>query len=189
MVKKCVELTIGKTTIVHKIDTDPDFSFYGEYTDDLKPGVIICHYDEFYERIKTEMERDYDGRFIGKKDPEIPPKGNEYRGFIPFSGGEKVGTKEYYDYGLQDYKRMEEYNKNYWWFIGIYVQTEITLSNGLSDIVRSGGLWGIESDEPEIEIKATEEEEKENLKSQLLKIGFSPVEIEESFKNADLKEA
>ena len=131
-------------------DESPDTSWLGEYTDDSRPGVIIREYGEFYEKIPTEMERDYDGTFIGKAEPELPSRGRNYRGFIPYAGGEKVGTKDFYKYGMQDYKRMEGLNNGDWYFVGIQAEALISYPiNGGSrrlEHLTSGGVWGIESD-------------------------------------------
>jgi hypothetical protein len=142
---------IESIKIVSSHDEDPDVSWLGEYTDDMEPGVIIREYDEFYEKIPTEMERDLDGKFIGKMEPEISRPGNTFRGFKPYAGDETVGTKDYYKYGMQDYERMEGLNRGDWCIIGIKAEAVIsypTGNNGDRRIERltSGGLWGIESD-------------------------------------------
>ena len=142
--------TIEKIRAKVMVDESPDTAWLGEYTDDLGPGVIIREYDEFYEKIPTEMERDVDGRFLGKAEPELPSKGRNFRGFIPYAGGEKPGTKEFYKYGMQDYKRMEGLNNGDWGFIGIQAEAKVSYAIGggsrrLEDLT-SGGLWGIESD-------------------------------------------
>lgn len=133
------------------IDDCPDTSWLGEYTDDLKPSVIVRDYGKYYEKLPAEMERDFDGRFLCKGEPEVPPIGREYRGFRPYAGGEKAGTKDYYKYGLQDFKRIEGLEQGDWSFIGIQAEALISYpirSNGDRRLERltSEGLWGIESD-------------------------------------------
>jgi hypothetical protein len=164
-------IKIESITIKHILDTDPDFSFIGEYTDTLDNGVIVREYDEFYKKIHTEMERDSDGKFIGKMELDIPDRGREYRFFKPYAEGKKVGTKEYYEYGMQDYKRMERYNNQDWYFMGVRADAVVSypvLGNSRRlETMTSGGLWGIESDSEEDYIKEVEEEQIEDLKNHL----------------------
>ena len=175
---------------VHTVDDNPITSFLGEYTKIGRPGVIIRQYDEYYEKIPTEMERDTDGTFLCKKAPEISNRGNEYPAFKPYAGGEKVGTKNYYKYGMQDYRRMEALNNGDFSFLGISAEARVLTStdgqNWLINTLSSGGLWGIESDAGSY-ITEVEDEELENLKVVLKEYGFSDEEITEAFK--DVKEA
>ena len=216
-VTKTVKMRIGKTRILHILDTDPDLSYLGEYTNDIGPGVIVREHGEFYERIKTGMERDYNGRFIGKLPPEYSNLygRDQLPGFKPSSNHIPHDPKNWshvprknksevirkygslknadYVYALEDYRRMEDYNNNHWCCIGIRVETTIETSENdfkdrLINEVSSGGLWGIESDSGEDHFREIEGEEKEELKGILLAMGFQESEIEESFRNAELKE-
>lgn len=183
--KKCTTYTIGQTTIEK---TNDDFSEsyndLGKYTNEIGPGIIIREYDEFYERIPVEMERNDDGTFYGKKDPLIHRyNNNEYPAFKPYAGGEKIGTKNYYKYGMADYDRMESYNNCNWCYIGIIIKTEVTTDIGLSsDITES--LFGIESDCTDYH-KTVIEDLKHEVKYQLLKMGFNENEIDLSLDNAN----
>jgi hypothetical protein len=184
---------IDSVKIIHIVDDNPDTSFIGEYTNDLEPGVIVRQYSEFYEKIPTEMERDTDGTFYRKKAPEVDRWYNrgECPTFRPYAGGEKVGTKNYYVYGMQDYNRMEALNNGDFCFLGISAEAKVLTStdgeNWLINTLSSGGLWGIESDGEKSYIKDVEEEELEHLKDVLKEYGFSEEEITEAFKN--IKEA
>lgn len=129
-------------------DDCPDFSYLGEWTDDLKPGIIIRKYGQFYEKLSD--------------DTEIPEKGREYRGFLPYAGGEEVGTEDYYKYGLQDWNRMEDYGKT-WWHYNIYAEADVVV-NGVCQKIRSGGLHGVESDSDEAHFREVREEELHVLK-------------------------
>lgn len=62
---------------------------------------------------------------------------NEFR---YFNAG--CGDPEYIE---QDYRRMEAYNAGEWHMIGIYARVELNI-NGTIQTIRSGGLYGIESD-------------------------------------------
>ena len=169
-------------------DDMPDTSCIGEYTDNLKPGVIVRAYDEFYEKLPAEMERDYDGRFIGKGKPELPARGREYRGFKPYAGGEPVGTKDYYKYGMQDYKHIEGLNRGDWCFVGIIAKAEIVTGTGTIQIIRSGGLWGIESDSDESYINEIRNEQVNELSHELESLGFGKRAIVYALQNAEHNE-
>jgi hypothetical protein len=151
--RKREAVKVTNVKIEHRADTSPDFSFMGEYTDELKPGVIVRTYNEFFEKLPDESA--------------MPERGREFRAFKPYAGGEKVGTPEYYKYGKRDYDRMESYNNQDWAFIGIVATATVRFStseddSGISRIThfRSGGLWGIESD---IDNSYLEEVAKEQL--------------------------
>ncbi len=159
---------------------------FGEFTDDLEAGVIVRDYWEFYEKLPAEMERDVDGKFICKGDPEVPSKGREYRGFKPYANGEKQGTRAYYKYGLQDWKRAEGLNKGDWHYIGIVAEAVVSYPiNGGSrrlETLSSGGLWGIESDAGDY-LDTVKQEELDDLKRHLKEFGvdvsgFDEIEVE-----------
>jgi hypothetical protein len=162
---------IEKITIVKTIDTNPIFSDLGEYTNNLEDGVIVRKYNDYFENLTDEQ----------KENVSIH---HEYSGFKPYAGGEEVGTKEYYEYGMQDYKRMVAYNRNEWCYIGVYAKATVeTSQNGkewLINGITSGGVWGIESDSAD-EIKQVIDDEKEVLKQTLLEFGFTESEINDAF--------
>jgi hypothetical protein len=82
---------------------------------------------------------------------------------------------------------MEDLNNSQWSYCGIIVSTTITTDTGLTDkIVNS--LWGIEDhwDKDSREyIRGEIENLKEENKAELLKMGFSESEIDESLNNAE----
>lgn len=163
-------ITIESIRIKHEVDESPDTSFLGEYTDDLGPGVIVRELEEFYEKLPAPMERDVDGRFYRKGEPEnLPSRGREYRGFVPYAGGEKAGTARYYRYGMQDFKRMEALNNGDFCFIGVLAEATVKYQEGdhyRLETLASGGLWGIESDSGDY-IKEVEREQVADLKAHL----------------------
>jgi hypothetical protein len=176
-----------------KVKVIPDYaadtSWIGEYTDNLEPGVIIRDYNEFYEKIPTEMERDADGKFIGKAEPNPPQKGRTFRGFLPYAGGEKQGTKDYYKYGMQDYKRMEELNNGDWQFIGIRAEAEVsykTINGSRLEHLTSGGLWGIESDAGDY-LNEIMKEELSDLKNHLQNFNVDTSTWDELTKDIELE--
>jgi len=178
-------MRIESIRIKYILDQYADTDHLGEYTDDLQDGVIVRDYGEFYEKLPAEMERDVDGTFLYKGEPEVPQKGREYRGFIPYAGEEKPGTKWFYKYGMQDFKRIEGLNNGDWHYIGI--MAEATVSYGQNghrrlEVLSSGGLWGIESDSGGY-LEEVEKEELQGLKDHLKEFNidlsdFDDIEIE-----------
>jgi hypothetical protein len=192
-----IKRKIFEVSICHIVDTYPDTSCLGEYTDELTDGIIVRRDNEFYEKLPREMERDNDGRFIGKGDfiEPLPEQLREFRGFKPYAGGEKIGTKEYYKYGMRDYERMEGLNNGNWYYIGIMAKAKIGISfdGGLTykiDEITSGGLWGIESDSDKKYIKEVENEELQDLKRTLAAYGFGRSVIAKKLNrdNVEIKE-
>ena len=168
---------IVNVTIKHIIDTDPDTSYIGEYTDNLTTGVIIRALGKFYEKLPAPMERDIDGTFVSKG--------------IPYAGGSEPGTRNYYRYGMQDFKRMEALNRGDFSFIGITAEAEIQTSDAgkywLCNYISSGGLWGIESDSGEDYFKEVAENELAELEKHLLQLSFTADEIKAAFSQKKTK--
>lgn len=149
--------------IRHMADDSPDTSWLGEYTDNLEPGVIVRRYGEFFERLDD--------------DDAIPGRGREFRGFKPYAGEEPVGTDAYYEYGMQDYLRMEGLNRGDWQFLGVRAEAKVILDGNLIQTITSGGLWGIESDSGAY-LDEVADEQLDELYKQLRAVGFGDAEIE-----------
>ena len=189
--RKVVKKIFG-IKIEHITDTDADTSHLGEYTDTLETGVIVRRDNEFYEKLPREMDRNNDGTFAGKgdfKDP-LPEMGREFRGFKPYAGGEKIETKDYYKYGMQDYEKMEGLNNGNWCYIGIRASAKVGVSlNGGQDFVcediTSAGLCGIESDSDKSYFAEVEDEELGELKDLLSAYGFGRSVIARAFKEVE----
>jgi hypothetical protein len=79
---------------------------------------------------------------------------------------------------IQDLDRMEAYNRGDWGMIGIRACAEIhTSSDGKYwkiSVIRSAGLWGIESDSREDHFAETAKEELSQLTNELIEFGFKP---------------
>lgn len=153
------KIIIDSIIISHLVDSNPDISFIGEYTDKLKAGVIVRKYGEYFERLP--------------EDAEIPQPSREFRGFIPYAAGKPKGTEEYYEYGLHDFKRMEELNSGNFSIVGIVASAQVKYKEGdhfRFEWLKSGGLWGIESDSGSY-IQEVEEEQLADLKGHLLAFG------------------
>jgi hypothetical protein len=84
---------------------------------------------------------------------------------------------------LQDKKRLEAYYNDEWYFIGIQAVAKIRI-NGISQTISSSGLWNIESDSGDEYFDEVFDEEKEQLKDNLLELGFTEKEIAQ---NEDLE--
>lgn len=172
------------------IDDYPDLSWIGNYTDDLEPGVIVRSEEEFYEKLPCEMERDVDGKFIGKGEPEIPPVGRHYRGFKPYAGGEPIGTKNYYKYGMEDFKMIKRLEQGDFAFIGIIAKAVVSYpivdSSRRSETLTSGGLWGIASDD-QVTCQETTREQLEDLKTHLERFNVDLSNWEDLAKDIELE--
>jgi hypothetical protein len=118
---------------------------------------------------------------------------NEYRYFNPsFNYVDERGklvdgntTEEVRKYVAQDYARMEALNRCDWGFIGIRAVAQVGVSlNGGKDYllqsIRSGGVWGIESDSDGFE--DVEADELADLKAQFAAFGFGRSVIAKAIK-------
>lgn len=130
------------------------------------------HWDEFYEKLsEAELEN-------------TPSRSREYRCFRPYAGGERVGTKEYYINGMQDFKRAEDYNRGGWCFMVAHAEAQIitgTPGGGLINVIKSGHLGGIESDGDQSYFTETKQEQLAELRDALLPLGFTDRQIRKAF--------
>ena len=146
-----MEKTMGRNTVstCERIDETPDFSWLGEYTDkrrypetkdqklvDRLSGAVLDH---------TGFWRDERGRIVEELSHE--PHGREYQYTWHNNGHERIA------YALQDHRRLEDYNRGGWCFLGLVA----TVSFDGAEIGR-GSLWGIESDSKPDFIATTERE-------------------------------
>ena len=139
------KVKLGKVKVVRMQDENPDLSFLGRYSmvDDANDGEIT-------------IDREARGDMTSS---------GEYKYFI--------AATEYYE---QDYERMISYNNQQWCMLGIKAEAEVfvpTGQNGFTiQVIRSGGLWGVESDAGESDLKEIEDEQIEDLKQQLKALGI-----------------
>ena len=168
--------------IKHISDYDADTSCLGEYTDDGDDYNICRHCGEYvidaerYDRLcdliqgdiyeigNEEMsDKKFDildaafntvlNKFEGLRH-DCQHDSRHYNYFTPFAGGETPGTKDFFKYGMQDFKRMEGLTRGDWYFIGIVAEAVVeyeTNAYGMPVSYRletftSSGLWGVESD-------------------------------------------
>ena len=125
---------------------------------------------------------------------------NEYRYFNPSfnyvdKNGKATDTPENVrEYARRDYERMERLNAGDGCFIGIRAEAEcrfpyMTEGRGgrtyfNTQILTSGGLWGIESDSGHAYLESVEQDELADLKAQLLALGFSKRAVCAAFRKA-----
>lgn len=72
-----------------------------------------------------------------------------------------------------------------WHYMGVIAKAEYVSASGISQTLRSGGLWGIESDSGENYLKETADEQLAELRSELQQAGFSDRQITRAFKNVE----
>lgn len=135
---------IESVKLVREVDTDPNLSFLGEYSNDASANSI------------DRQERGDMGR-------------HEYRYFTPAMTGAETGNP---DSPEQDYNRCEAYNRGDWWMLGIYAIAEVIVG-GTIQRLRSGGLWGIESDSDQAYLDEVGHEQLAELADILNEFGFS----------------
>lgn len=93
-------------------------------------------------------------------------------------------------YCKQDYERMESLSRGDWGFLGIYAVAEVGVPRGaggdlLTERLRSGGLWGIESDSDRSHFSEVEKEQLAELREVLESFGFSRRAIATAFKDVE----
>lgn len=143
---------ILRVVLRHETDTGPDLSYLGEYSSAPGPD------DRTVDRQKRgDMER------------------GEYRYFVAAMSGAETGNPKSVN---QDYRRMEEYNRGGWCMTGVWAEAEVVLTGNVIQTVRSGGLWGIESDSDDKYFKEVEAEQLGDLRTELRAAGFTLKEID-----------
>ena len=154
---------ILSVTILRSVDTDPDTSYLGRYSD--KPGPD----DETVDR----AERCDRGR-------------NGFRYFIAANSAADTGNPDSVE---QDYRRMESLQHGDWCYLVISASAEIVSANGIIQTVRSGGLWGIDGNSDESYLSEVEKDELSALRVELVSFGFADRAISNAFKTVQRKES
>lgn len=141
---------INAVVIKTVLDESPDMSHLGEYS-------------------RTYSQADYDaGKVIDRKARGDMGR-HEYQYFIAALSGKDTGNPDSVE---QDYQRFESLNAGHWSMIGIYAVAQIVVGNTCQTI-RSGGLYGIESDSGEDYLKQVGDEQLVELAEQLEALCFS----------------
>lgn len=150
---------IRAVEVKREVDDCPDLSYLGEYTS--QPG------DD--DKTIDREERGDRGR-------------HEYRYFVAAMSGEDTGNPESVE---QDYRRMEDYNRNEWCMLGITAVAQVSL-NGVIQTIHSGGIWGIESDSDKDYLEEMAQEQLNELREQLKAIGFKANQIDNAFSHVEM---
>lgn len=141
-------------------DTFPDLSYLGKY--DNQPTVAWA---------------------IDRKERGDMRHG-QYRYFNPAMSGKETGNDASPE---QDYQRSEAYNRGDWWVVGIIAKAEVRLTeHGPTQTLRSGGLWGVESDGGEAYLSEIGREQLSQLCDELEAIGLSDRAITRAFQRVEL---
>jgi hypothetical protein len=141
------KVTIESITIQHYMDTDPDLSHLGRYSDEPGPDCID-------RQARGDMGR------------------NEFRYFIPGNTAEETGSP---DSPQHDYERMETYNRGHWYMLGIRARAVIRIpmgSDAIVHVIESPGIWGVESDGGEEYQYEIEADQLHELKTMLEALGI-----------------
>lgn len=145
---------ILKVWVEHKIDDSPDTSHLGSFSDTRESHFSIDRQEQ------NEWRR------------------GEYRYFNPsFNYVDKQGeplpdltADDVAKYVTEDYRRMSALGVD-WHYIGVIAKAEIVSPQGVCQVIRSGGLWGVESDSGDY-IKSVERDELDNLAAELASLGI-----------------
>ncbi len=136
-------------------DADADSSNLGTYSDQRNNEFAI--------------ERENAGR-------------NEYRWFNPNANNyASLPDAEIRKYCQQDYERAEALNDGQWHYVGVIAKAVVRSASGVSQTLRSGGLWGIESDSGKEYFAEIRAEQLSDLRTELLAFGFGPRAITHAF--------
>lgn len=132
-----------------EVDQDPDLSYLGEYSRLADSDNAIDR------RARGDMGH------------------GELQYFNPAMTGEETGNP---DSPEQDYQRMEAHNRGAWCMVGVWAEAEFIVG-GTVQRIRSGGLWGIESDSDKSYFEEVAREELSSLADILKELGFSTKQV------------
>jgi len=115
---------------------------------------------------------------------DCPHSSRNFNYFKPYAGGEKEGSEDYQTYGKQDFKRMTGLNNQSWYYVGIVAKAEIKTTTGTIQTIRSGGLWGIESDAGDY-LEQVAQEQLTELRAELTALNFGKRAIDHAFQDVE----
>lgn len=102
----------------------------------------------------------------------------------------KTDPAEAAKYRAQDAQRLQDYRDGYWHTVGIYAEAKLRFAtpqggwlNGPE--VRTGGIWGIESDSGDDYFEEIGQDELEELRAELYALGFGVVEVDVAFEKIE----
>ena len=158
-------------------DTDPDTSWIGVYSNSAETEFAIDRQE------RGDCERGQ-YRYFNPGTVEA---------FDPAASWIPTGTKDkraYWhaamlDNAAKDYIRMESLQAGNWYFVGIIAKAVVVSAQGVTQTIRSGGLWGIESDSGKDYLEETKQNELTNLRGELEAFGFGSRAIDYAFRNVE----
>lgn len=207
------KLIIKKVTVKHAIDTDPDTSWLGEYSDRPSSEFSIDRAtDEFQGDIDAgkdwlnraqsrieDMQQESDDRDLQDAYQQLEELKDEfdnvswdsrrYRYFNPSDNYTGEPAEDIRSYVKQDLARMDALDNQNWYFMGVSATAEVwNPKTHVIQRIHSGGLWGIESDSGREYIESVEQEQLAELKTELTALGFSKRAIAKAFQNIERKD-
>ncbi|GAC1371016.1 MAG: hypothetical protein NVS3B25_19030 [Hymenobacter sp.] len=108
----------------------------------------------------------------------IVSKADDYADLSDLDQFENSTDKEERKYYKQDQKRKAAYGDT-WYMLGIYAEATIKTSSGMTHKVRSGGLWGIESDSDASYFREVAREEVAQLTDELAALHIDASQLAE----------
>ena len=194
-------------TIKRMVDTDPDTSWMGEYSNKRtsefsidREHAVGCAFQTYADVGKNDDKMETADRLCDCGENGDKLRG-EYQYFNPsFNYVDKAGKpvsgntpEEVRKYTLQDYNRMESLNSQQWCFLGILAEAKVGTSEQqgcvLCQTLTSGGLWGIESDSDKAYLQSVESEQLDELRDVLKSFGFSSRAISKAFQDVKHEDA
>lgn len=142
---------VDSIRIVWKQDESPDTSYLGKYSGTPEANAID-------RQERGDMRR------------------NEYRYFNPGQDYADCSPEDRQKYIQSDYERSERLNAGDWCYMGCYAEAVVSYPTGSGnrrlETLRSGGLWGIESDSDAKYTSEIEVQELADLKGHLEQFGI-----------------
>ena len=139
------------------VDDQPDTSWLGQFSNRAESDYAINH-----------RERSGDRRAYEWFNPCV----ENYKG---------EPEKDIRKYCEQDYQRMVSLDNGAWCFYGIEAVADVQFNSDVVQTVRSGGLWGVESDSEASYLTSIENDQLAELRDQLRSMGFSTRAITKAF--------
>ena len=193
---------ILRVRIEREVDDNPDFSYLGEYGNSAETEWAI----DREARGDRNDSREY--RYWNPGPNHIPPGQAENWAHVPDNDvweavrannatlpdgtipSARQSAIESLDlaYIQQDYERCEAYNRQVWCYLGIIAKAEVRSAQGIVQTLRSGGLWGVESDSGESYLEEVGQEQLTELRAELEGYGFSARAIDYAFRHVETED-
>lgn len=177
---------IDQIRIRREADESPDLSYLGEYGQDYRPGAV-----DRAEANGSLDRREYRYWYPGSNHFPHDPKS-----WAHVSAKDKAQVRKQYGslakadqaYMMQDYQRMEAYNRGDWGMVGLWAEAAVSYLTGAGghrrETLRSGGLWGIESDSDKAYFAEVEQDELADLRRHLEAFGADTSDFDAKAKEA-----